>query len=176
MILLETVFIIGAITTLISIYRTVKTCRDYQALHERRFHERNSLLRENAIDNSIVYNQESEYNFSSPLLERDNSNSVTETENTENTETENTENTEENISAATVITKNRKRNKKNKKGINFKLSDFSIITDIECSICLEPFELGEVVKNLKCSHIYHVNCVEKWFKKNETCPLCRTTN
>ena len=42
-----------------------------------------------------------------------------------------------------------------------------------CSICLDDLDLG--VK-LKCGHIYHQECINKWitteFSMDKKCPLC----
>jgi len=46
-----------------------------------------------------------------------------------------------------------------------------------CSICLEKFEEndGKMIAELNCSskHIYHVECLKEWVKKNDICPMCR---
>ncbi|CAN7012078.1 probable E3 ubiquitin-protein ligase XERICO [Brassica rapa] len=47
--------------------------------------------------------------------------------------------------------------------------------DNECSVCLTKFEEGSEVNKLKCGHLFHKTCVEKWIDYwNITCPLCRT--
>jgi hypothetical protein len=43
-----------------------------------------------------------------------------------------------------------------------------------CSICLEF--MYKFKKLTKCGHQFHQTCIEKWFEKNNTCPLCRETN
>ncbi|KAH7863285.1 hypothetical protein Vadar_015722 [Vaccinium darrowii] len=43
----------------------------------------------------------------------------------------------------------------------------------ECSICLEEFVVGSRVARLPCSHLYHGDCVLKWLKRSNACPLCR---
>jgi hypothetical protein len=51
-------------------------------------------------------------------------------------------------------------------------------SDLEeyCSICLNPFQLEELVSTLPCSrrHTFHTSCLEKWFLTTVTCPLCRS--
>ncbi len=42
-----------------------------------------------------------------------------------------------------------------------------------CSICLDEFKTKEKIITLDCSHYYHDQCITDWFKKDETCPLCR---
>eukprot|EP01023_Acetabularia_acetabulum_P063211 TRINITY_DN7909_c2_g1_i1.p1 TRINITY_DN7909_c2_g1~~TRINITY_DN7909_c2_g1_i1.p1 ORF type:complete len:428 (-),score=37.17 TRINITY_DN7909_c2_g1_i1:376-1659(-) len=44
-----------------------------------------------------------------------------------------------------------------------------------CSICYENFREKEEGMKLRCEHIYHAPCIEKWVEtkgKNSTCPLC----
>ncbi|XP_054812138.1 RING-H2 finger protein ATL64-like [Prosopis cineraria] len=44
-------------------------------------------------------------------------------------------------------------------------------TNIECAICLGEFEEEEWVKRLpSCSHVFHVSCIDTWFRS----PLCRS--
>lgn len=46
-----------------------------------------------------------------------------------------------------------------------------------CSICLDELVLGyDNTTTLRCSHIFHLDCIWKWkcgSKKGDTCPLCR---
>ncbi|CAD8140344.1 unnamed protein product [Paramecium pentaurelia] len=42
-----------------------------------------------------------------------------------------------------------------------------------CSICLELFKPESNVRITYCEHIFHVNCLQNWMKKNKICPLCR---
>lgn len=49
-----------------------------------------------------------------------------------------------------------------------------------CFICYELFHENEYVRKLKCKHIFHKKCVDKWLytqflesKDEFTCPLCR---
>ncbi|KAG2297989.1 hypothetical protein Bca52824_034462 [Brassica carinata] len=47
--------------------------------------------------------------------------------------------------------------------------------DSECSVCLSTFEEDSDVNRLKCGHLFHKTCLEKWIDfRNVTCPLCRT--
>ncbi|KAJ0230460.1 hypothetical protein HA466_0307400 [Hirschfeldia incana] len=44
----------------------------------------------------------------------------------------------------------------------------------ECVICLSDFVCGEKLRLLpKCSHGFHVRCIDKWLKQHLTCPKCR---
>ncbi|KDP35200.1 hypothetical protein JCGZ_09359 [Jatropha curcas] len=44
-----------------------------------------------------------------------------------------------------------------------------------CAVCLSEFVEDESVRNLKCKHLFHKDCVDQWFQQcRSTCPLCRT--
>ena len=43
----------------------------------------------------------------------------------------------------------------------------------ECSICMDPVELGTEVTVLPCKHWFHYNCIELWLNQHNTCPHCR---
>ena len=43
-----------------------------------------------------------------------------------------------------------------------------------CSICLEDFKNNEECRELKCKHLYHVNCIDNWLLRHSyKCPCCR---
>jgi hypothetical protein len=43
------------------------------------------------------------------------------------------------------------------------------------AICLETIDDMENIREVRCGHIYHSQCVEKWFKNGHNdCPLCKT--
>ncbi|OMJ85193.1 hypothetical protein SteCoe_13505 [Stentor coeruleus] len=42
-----------------------------------------------------------------------------------------------------------------------------------CTICQEEFRVGEMLKKLRCGHIYHGDCLMPWFQAKDTCPVCR---
>ncbi|KAK9664710.1 hypothetical protein RND81_14G062900 [Saponaria officinalis] len=45
---------------------------------------------------------------------------------------------------------------------------------LECAVCLSEFEENEKGRMLpKCSHCFHVECIDMWFHSHDTCPLCR---
>lgn len=44
-----------------------------------------------------------------------------------------------------------------------------------CTVCLSEFENPDpsVVYRLPCSHHYHAECIQKWFKLRPNCPCCK---
>ena len=58
-------------------------------------------------------------------------------------------------------------------GKPYKLKKDNMILD-ECLICMDNYKVGEFVRNLSnCNHCYHKKCIDKWLKKNGSCPICR---
>lgn len=41
----------------------------------------------------------------------------------------------------------------------------------KCPICFQ--KIYHDLKTTPCSHCYHSRCIDKWFIKNTTCPVCR---
>ena len=39
-----------------------------------------------------------------------------------------------------------------------------------CCICLEDIKCGF---KLKCGHYFHIYCITKWLKEDNSCPMCR---
>ncbi|XP_027919280.1 E3 ubiquitin-protein ligase RING1-like [Vigna unguiculata] len=49
-----------------------------------------------------------------------------------------------------------------------------IIDSSECSVCLGEFQHDETLRLLpKCSHAFHVPCIDTWLRSHKNCPLCR---
>lgn len=46
--------------------------------------------------------------------------------------------------------------------------------EMECSICIDKFELEQEVIKLNCNHYFHKNCIRSHLLNyNNRCPLCR---
>jgi hypothetical protein len=42
-----------------------------------------------------------------------------------------------------------------------------------CTICLSDYETDDDVIILKCEHIFHRKCIQRWTLNHNTCPYCR---
>ncbi|XP_065012901.1 probable E3 ubiquitin-protein ligase RHA1A [Musa acuminata AAA Group] len=44
----------------------------------------------------------------------------------------------------------------------------------ECVFCLCDIEEGEEIRELRCRHLFHRSCLDRWLvRRRATCPLCR---
>ncbi|GAB4847245.1 hypothetical protein Ancab_026286 [Ancistrocladus abbreviatus] len=52
--------------------------------------------------------------------------------------------------------------------------DEGLIEGSDCSVCLTEFEDGDDLRLLpKCSHAFHLGCIDAWLRSHKNCPLCR---
>ncbi|XP_065862734.1 E3 ubiquitin-protein ligase At4g11680 isoform X2 [Euphorbia lathyris] len=51
--------------------------------------------------------------------------------------------------------------------------DFDSTEDPECCICLAKYKDKEEVRQLPCSHMFHLKCVDQWLRIISCCPLCK---
>eukprot|EP00397_Hematodinium_sp_SG-2012_P022654 GEMP01023487.1.p1 GENE.GEMP01023487.1~~GEMP01023487.1.p1 ORF type:complete len:276 (+),score=32.73 GEMP01023487.1:461-1288(+) len=45
-------------------------------------------------------------------------------------------------------------------------------TTEECPICIDAFADNDEIRILPCAHVFHKTCVDKWFLRVNSCPLC----
>lgn len=49
-----------------------------------------------------------------------------------------------------------------------------LVEEADCSICLSEFRDDESLRLLpKCSHAFHIACIDTWLRSHKNCPLCR---
>ncbi len=57
---------------------------------------------------------------------------------------------------------------------SLKTSKLETKLDTDCSICMGHLEKDEEVSELKCSHIFHTECIKPYLEQyNYKCPVCR---
>lgn len=44
--------------------------------------------------------------------------------------------------------------------------------NFECSICFDVFKDNELLKQLKCNHLFHKECLSQWLLNENKCPIC----
>lgn len=45
-----------------------------------------------------------------------------------------------------------------------------------CSICLDNVEVGTLIGNIECGHIFHLHCLKEWVVRDNCCPVCKHEN
>jgi hypothetical protein len=42
-----------------------------------------------------------------------------------------------------------------------------------CVVCQDDIDVNDIIRNIKCSHSFHINCIDNWFVENKKCPICK---
>jgi hypothetical protein len=42
-----------------------------------------------------------------------------------------------------------------------------------CVICQDNIDVDDIIRNIKCSHNFHIDCIDNWFTENKKCPTCK---
>ncbi|PWA57389.1 Zinc finger, RING/FYVE/PHD-type [Artemisia annua] len=51
---------------------------------------------------------------------------------------------------------------------------FNSEEEVECAVCLSKIEDDDETRELRCDHLFHINCLDRWLAHGHTtCPLCR---
>ena len=64
-------------------------------------------------------------------------------------------------------------NNENMKPLLLKKEKIELNNDENCTVCLDPFKIDDIITILNCNHKYHYNCIKQWTEKERSCPLCR---
>jgi Ring finger domain len=61
----------------------------------------------------------------------------------------------------------------NPEQINACSAKLIIQSTTECYICLENLLKGSCMRKLQCSHVFCIDCIDRWFMYHSTCPICK---
>ena len=53
------------------------------------------------------------------------------------------------------------------------LKKYSALKEDKCPICLQKYKSADIIKEFPCKHIFHKNCIFKWLKQSNVCPICK---
>ena len=62
---------------------------------------------------------------------------------------------------------------KNLKKIEINKDNIKNFNEETCNVCLENYVEGQTSIKIECGHNFHDNCIIKWLKMRNTCPVCR---
>ena len=93
-------------------------------------------------------------------------------EDDENDDNEYEENNEEDENEMELFMKKREEFILELDEFQFKhLKKYSALKEDKCPICLQKYKGADIIKEFPCKHIFHKNCIFKWLKSSNLCPL-----
>ena len=42
-----------------------------------------------------------------------------------------------------------------------------------CVVCQETIKYYDIIRELQCTHSFHINCIDTWFIEKNKCPTCK---
>ncbi|KAJ0021330.1 hypothetical protein Pint_31479 [Pistacia integerrima] len=59
------------------------------------------------------------------------------------------------------------------KGAVEAMPSVKVMETLQCSVCLDDFEIGSEAKEMPCKHKFHSGCILPWLELHSSCPVCR---
>ena len=119
-------------------------------------------------------NVQGNYNFNGDDDDGEDDGDDGENENEDEEENEEDENYDDNNVEAEIYFKKRNRFILELDEFQYKhVKKYSTIKEDKCAICLQKYKGVDIIKEFPCKHIFHKNCILKWIKNSNKCPLCK---
>eukprot|EP00252_Welwitschia_mirabilis_P016338 TRINITY_DN3602_c0_g1_i1.p1 TRINITY_DN3602_c0_g1~~TRINITY_DN3602_c0_g1_i1.p1 ORF type:complete len:313 (-),score=15.25 TRINITY_DN3602_c0_g1_i1:429-1367(-) len=58
---------------------------------------------------------------------------------------------------------------------SIRVTSWHLNNESHCPVCQERFQIGGMVRELPCKHIFHHDCIVPWLNQHNSCPICRTS-
>ncbi|XP_042904022.1 E3 ubiquitin-protein ligase RNF126 isoform X2 [Parasteatoda tepidariorum] len=55
------------------------------------------------------------------------------------------------------------------------LTEAHVGSELQCTVCMNDYKIGEKAKQLTCEHLFHEKCIAPWLERQASCPNCRRT-
>ena len=124
------------------------------------------------FNNPQNINVQGNYNFNGD--DEDGEEDINDGENEDDEENEEEENYDENNAESEDYLKKRNRFILELDEFQYKhVKKYSTIKEDKCAICLQKYKGVDIIKEFPCKHIFHKNCILKWIKSSNNCPLCK---
>lgn len=53
------------------------------------------------------------------------------------------------------------------------LPTVAVKESLQCSVCLDDFQIGSEAREMPCKHKFHHGCILPWLELHSSCPVCR---
>ena len=114
------------------------------------------------------------FNFGNSFFNNNSNNVNNNYENEDNEFEDNEENNEENEEEVEAFMRKREEFILELDEFQFKnVQKYSALKEDKCPICLQKYKGADIIKEFPCKHIFHKNCIFKWLKTSNLCPLCK---
>lgn len=57
--------------------------------------------------------------------------------------------------------------------LNFSKISINNMENLICVICQDDINKFDVIRTISCKHLFHIECIDRWFTENKKCPICK---
>ncbi|XP_023177704.1 E3 ubiquitin-protein ligase RNF128 [Drosophila hydei] len=48
-------------------------------------------------------------------------------------------------------------------------------SNVSCTICSERYKAADKIYGGSCGHVFHWQCLQRWWEESNSCPVCRSS-